>query len=142
MTDRTASADLHYTDFGDAETFRALLDRHALEYADAQQYDLKTGEADVTTVGRHIWCGENGLHLFTTANPLTGEHLDENASDKRLGYASYTAIVGPKEAAEALYRDVMNSVYGIKGEFQPLTADDGEVLAEMEEILGTTRYKL
>lgn len=142
MTQRKARAELHYTDFGDAETFRDLLDRHGLAYADSQEYGIEIGDDEVLTTGWHIWCGDDDLHLLTTSDPIDGEHLDETVLEERVGYASYTQVIGPEEAAEDLYRDVLESAAGVKGEFVPLTTEDGEVLAEMEEVLGTTRYNM
>lgn len=129
-------AELHYTDFGDPETFRGLLDRHELRYVEAKEYDIEVSEDDYFTTGWHIWHGPAGLHLLTACDPLDGEHLSEFVDGNRqVGYASYVRVIGPETRAEALYRDVLESAVRVKGEFAPLTAADGEVIATIDDIL-------
>lgn len=123
----TAHAELHYTAFNSPDAFRALLERHDLEYVDTDRYRVH-GE---TKAGWHIWCDGNDLHLLTACDPIDGAHTNTEIVDKRPGYASYVQVIGPVEAATALYRDVVTSASHLKGEFVPLTDDDGTVLLDI-----------
>lgn len=108
---RLADAELHYIRFENVESFSKLVRRHGLSYH---------GEAD-GKAHRYWWArhGDLELSLLTAKDPRKNE-----------GYASYVAVGGELPEVESLYRDVIETAHGIKGEFRPLTAEDGEVIAE------------
>lgn len=122
-----ALSELHYVDFGGPDVFRRLLRRHGLEYAQTERYGLDLGELGTAPSGWHIWCGD-GLHLLTACDPLDGEHT--GPAEGHAGYASYVKVEGEMPEVEGLYRDVIETAAGIKGEFRPLTTSDGRVVAE------------
>jgi len=123
-----AKAELHYTAFEDGAAFRELLDRHDMHYAGERQSAVEfNGE---TVSGVHVWCGED-VHMTTKCDPIDGEHLNDLA-DGAPGYASYVTVVGEVTAAEALFRDIVETAEWIKGEFDPLTTEDGETIASQE----------
>ena len=123
-----AKAELHYTTFEDGATFRELLDRHDMHYAGARQPATEFNGDPVS--GVHVWCGED-VHMTTKCDPIDGEHLDDLACGDP-GYASYVTVVGEVTAAEALFRDVVETAERIKGEFDPLTTEDGEIITSQE----------
>lgn len=123
-----AKAELHYTRFADAAAFIELRDRHGLEYA-GQNVTAELSDGHVT--GVHAWCGED-LHLFTTCDPIDGDHAGI-AGDKDPGYASYVTVVGERNAAEAVFRDVVEQAEYIKGEFDPLTTESGDVVVSLHD---------
>ncbi|WP_226043537.1 hypothetical protein [Natrinema sp. DC36] len=122
-----AFAELHYTDFGDGETFRDLAREHGLEY---------TGQHPQAAPGAtsHQWTATDGLSLWTAEDPTrerTESVITADGREERdkTGYASYLFIEGPAAAAESLFRDVVKSAVYIKGEFQPLQTTEGEFIA-------------
>ena len=121
-----ATSNLHYTDFGDVETFDALTERHGLRPVDAELF-----EQAPTTVN-HGWAADDGLMLFTNADPE--DPTDPNEHNDQRGYCSYLSIDGPAAAAESLFRDVVDTATYIKGEFSPLTTDDGDQIVSYWDI--------
>lgn len=118
---REAHAELHYIQFEDGGSFEELCRRHGLAYDDSLSDDYPL----FRPVYNHVWTrsGDLQLALATARDPRTGDGRDE-------GYASYVGVQGQLPEVEALYRDVIETAHGIKGEFKPLTAGDGEVIAE------------
>jgi len=124
MSAEIATAELHYTDLGDAETFDELRRAHGLQ----RLCSSCTGDGTRT----HGWkSADTGVELFTDCDPA--EASFEKGSEREPGYCSYTTVRGPVAAVESLYRDVVESATYIKGEFQPLTTGDGEVVVSLDE---------
>jgi hypothetical protein len=123
-----AFAELHYTSFEDAETFHELRRRHGLKRADWQAVETQA------TARSYAWEADDGLVLFTNADPVAGTHPNDDATGRE-GYCSYVSIDGPAAAAEALFRDIVETAERIKGEFQPLTTDDGDEIASYWSIV-------
>lgn len=129
-----ASAELHYTRFTDAEVFERLCRRHGLK----RLRDV-TGENTPATLN-HAWAADDGLMLFTNADPVAATHPDARATGRE-GYCSYLTIDGPAGAAEMLFRDVVEAATNIKGEFTPLTTDSGEVIVSYWDIHETKTHR-
>ena len=125
-----ATSNLHYTDFGDVETFDALTERHGLRPVGAELFEQAPASVN------HGWAADDGLMLFTNANPVAGTHPNAQATGRE-GYCSYLTVDGPAGAAEMLFRDVVDMATYIKGEFSPLTTDDGEQIVSYWDIRGT-----
>jgi hypothetical protein len=107
-----AEAELHYTDFGSLDDFRAFCERHGLTYTAE-----RTGAHY-----RHVWVAPDGCTLKTHRDPADPRDRDDP------GYLSYTAVRGPPAGVEALLRDLLESCSYLKGAFSPLTTDSGDVL--------------
>lgn len=127
-----AFAELHYTDFGDVETFESLADRHGLKYIGR---DVAAGPGATC----FLYSDGDSLELWMASDPTTGEHRDK--PDPETGYASYTFIRGPREKAERLFRDVIDTAPYIKGEFQPLQTEDGDEIVSYWDIEDSTSDK-
>ena len=122
VSNETATAELHYTDLGDAETFVELCRSHGLQRL------CPSCSADAGQT--HGWKSPGtGVVLLTDCDPT--ETTIEKGKERDPGYCSYTTIRGPVAAAEALYRDIVESATYIKGEFSPLTTD-GRVVVSLD----------
>lgn len=119
----TARAELHYTSFESAGEFAELTRRHGLDYKGPTDH---LGDATP-----FLWVSDTGTMLATGCHPITGEI--HSGGYKREGYASYVKILGPPEAAESLYRDVVDTAQQIKGEFKPLSVGE-EILVSLDEL--------
>ena len=134
--DDLVRASLHYTDFGDRETFEWLVDAHGLRYGGRDEREYKGHDTS-----KHLWISQvserrqqdgipvDPLTLGTAADPRD-EHerhiLGEDRTETTTGYASYVEIRGPLSAALELYCDVYEAAEYIKGEFRPLATMDIE----------------
>lgn len=108
-----AEAELHYTGFESCEAFEEFTRRHGFRLT-------------VECPNSHfswVWVAPDGMTLKTHRAPFEG----------REGYLSYTFLRGPAGAAESVFDDLVNSANYIKGEFSPLTVDDGEVLLTLDD---------
>ncbi|MFC7028515.1 hypothetical protein ACFQJ5_14715 [Halomicroarcula sp. GCM10025324] len=121
-----ATCELDLTDFGDADTFRSLLEKHGLRY-DGIRINGHSLE--------HSWVSvqEENIQLFTQCNPIDGAHIDPRAGDRNPGYASYLKISGEISLARSVLRDVFRDAEYIKGIIQQLMTDDGTVVDVTEE---------
>ena len=116
-----ATAELDLTDFGDCDTFLALVNKHDLRYG-----GIRTDE-HVTPY--HEWASMNttNLVLRTICNPVDGEHLLSGRS-RDPGCASYCTIIGEVPAAKELLRDILQVAHVKGGGIdRPLTSGDGIV---------------
>ena len=107
--DYKASFDL--TDFGSAETFRALLDAYGFER-------VETDEG-------FEWCSdEMGVALHTYCDPISGEHARSGQFNKEdePGYASYIHLRGSYEGVHTIFDEIVSTAEYVKesslGEFK------------------------
>lgn len=121
-----ATAELDLIDFGDADTFQRLLEKHGLRYDGVRL----NGRAPM-----HSWVSINGenTEFLTQCNPIDGDHVDPKAGDCDPGYASYVTITGDVPRARLALRDVLREAEYVKGMIRQLTAEDGAVVLVSED---------
>ena len=91
------------TDFGDAETFRRVLESVNLDPED-DRYRLDAG--DETDAVAHVWAND-AVMIQTGNDPLSGEYGEPSANrDPEPGYASLIGIEGREHAVGSLFREV------------------------------------
>jgi len=118
--DRYADVELDYTEFGSAEAFRQLLNRHRLGQCGTvrRQVDIPPGAAEFSMGNWQIWDGDH-VCLYTACNPLDSE-----------GFGSCVTLHGQRPQVEQLYKDLVQTAVHIKGGAAPLTRLDGTVVSQ------------
>lgn len=113
-----ATAHLDLTDFGDSDTFLALINKHDLRYG-----GIRTDEHGTLY---HEWANTDAtdIVLRTICNPVDGEHLLSGRT-RNIGCASYCTIIGEESAAKELIRDILRvaHVKGGEGDHLLMTGD-------------------
>ena len=124
-----ASVTLDLTDFGEPDRFSDVLAEHGLEWT-------------ATTTDGELWCGDDGLHMWPKADPITGEHISDLVSEHDSGYASEIRITGPARDVLAVYLSVVCRATYLKGELKPVTTGDGDVLASLSTDIGGVHWDI
>lgn len=104
---------------GHKTPFQKLLDRHGLSEYKRLEYEESWGGDDGEKytdekVAMFWFNPDNGLIIQCKNNPISGKKANFPDRESEVGYASYTAICGPEEAAKSLAVDLVLTADHVK----------------------------